>query len=105
MPQAIPAAGRPKFQAEAAGFASQTPANQVISLINGPAADGYPIVNYEYAIVYGNQKDALWHKRFKRSCTGGDDGSGPSFLNKVHFQPLPASVAKLSNAQIAKITG
>src|SRR5271169_6784833 len=32
------------IEAEAAGFASQTPANQVISLINGPAADGYPIV-------------------------------------------------------------
>ena len=45
------------IQAEAASFASQTPANQVISLINGPAADGYPIVNYEYAIVYSSQKD------------------------------------------------
>ena len=29
----------------------------MISLINGPAADGYPIVNYEYAIVYSSQKD------------------------------------------------
>ena len=40
------------IRAEAAGFGSQTPANQVISLINGPAPDGYPIVNYEYAVVY-----------------------------------------------------
>ena len=45
------------IQAEAAGFASQTPANQVVSLINGPAADGYPMVNYEYAVVYSGQKD------------------------------------------------
>ncbi len=43
--------------AEAASFSSQTPANEVISLINGPAADGYPIVNYEYAIVYSGQQD------------------------------------------------
>src|SRR6201998_4647078 len=43
--------------AEAARFASQTPANQVISLNNGPAADCYPMVNYEYAVVYSGQKD------------------------------------------------
>ena len=29
----------------------------------------------------------------------------PSFLNQFHFQPLPAAVAKLSDAQIAKISG
>ncbi len=33
------------------------------------------------------------------------DGNAPSFLDQVHFQPLPAAVAKLSDAQIAKITG
>ncbi|MEB4212430.1 hypothetical protein OQ789_25760, partial [Mycobacterium sp. 94-17] len=27
------------------------------------------------------------------------------FLDKVHFQPLPAQVVKLSDAQIAKISG
>jgi phosphate transport system substrate-binding protein len=32
------------------------------------------------------------------------DGNAPSFLDKVHFQPLPAAVQKLSVAQIAKIT-
>jgi phosphate transport system substrate-binding protein len=93
-------------QAEAAGFASQTPADQVISLINGPAADGYPIVNYEYAIVYGNQKDPAVAQTIQAFLHWAvTDGSSPSFLSKFHFQPLPASVAKLSNVQIAKITG
>ena len=93
------------IQAEAAGFASQTPANQVISLINGPAADGYPIVNYEYAVVYGSQKDAATAQTLQAFLHWAvTDGSSPSFLDKVHFQPLPASVAKLSDAQIAKIT-
>jgi phosphate transport system substrate-binding protein len=32
------------------------------------------------------------------------DGGSPKFLDKVHFQPLPASVLKLSDAQIAQIT-
>ena len=33
------------------------------------------------------------------------DGGSPSFLDKVHYQPLPASVVKMSDAQIAQITG
>ena len=94
------------IQAEAAGFASQTPANQMISLINGPAADGYPIVNYEYAVVYGNQKDAATAQTLQAFLHWVvTDGGSPQFLDKVHFQPLPAAVLKLSNAQIAKITG
>jgi phosphate transport system substrate-binding protein len=93
------------IQAEAAGFASQTPANQVISLINGPAADGYPIVNYEYAVVYSNQKDAATAQTLQAFLHWVvTDGNGPQFLDKVHFQPLPAPVLKLADAQIAQIT-
>jgi phosphate transport system substrate-binding protein len=90
--------------AEAAGFASQTPPDQAISLINGPAADGYPIVSYEYAIVYSHQKDAAVAQTLQAFLHWAiTDGSKPEFLGKVHFQPLPESVLKLSDAQIAKI--
>jgi phosphate transport system substrate-binding protein len=90
--------------AEAAGFASQTPANQVISLINGPAPDGYPIVNYEYAVVYTNQKDAATAQALQAFLHWVvTDGASSQYLGKVHFQPLPASVSKLSDAQIAEI--
>jgi phosphate transport system substrate-binding protein len=92
-------------QAEAASFAAQTPANQVISLINGPAADGYPIVNYEYAIVYGSQKDPAIAQTMQAFLHWAvTDGNSPSFLDQFHFQPLPASVAKLSDTQIVKIS-
>jgi len=91
--------------AEAAGFASQTPANQVVSLINGPAADGYPMVNYEYAVVYSDQKDPAVAQTMQAFLNWVvTDGSAPSFLDQEHMQPLPAAVAKLSDAQIAKIT-
>jgi phosphate transport system substrate-binding protein len=33
------------------------------------------------------------------------DGNASSFLDQEHMQPLPAAVAKLSDGQIAKITG
>ncbi len=92
--------------AEAAGFAAQTPANQVVSLINGPAPDGYPIVNYEYAVVYSNQKDPAVAQTMQAFLHWAvTDGNSPTFLDQFHFQPLPASVAKLSDAQIAKISG
>jgi len=31
------------------------------------------------------------------------EGNAPSFLSKMHFQPLPPSVRALSATQIAKI--
>src|ERR1700751_1370739 len=93
------------IQAEAAGFASQTPADQVISLINGPAADGYPIVNYEYAVVYSSQKDAATAQTLQAFLHWAvTDGGSPKFLDKVQFQPLPVPVLYLSYAQIAQIT-
>ena len=94
------------IQAEAASFTSQTPANQVISLINGPAPNGYPIVNYEYAIVYSSQKDAATAQTMQAFLHWAvTDGNRPSFLDQVHFQPLSPAVAKLSDAQIATISG
>jgi phosphate transport system substrate-binding protein len=94
------------IEAAASGFAAQTPANQVISLINGPAADGYPIVNYEYAVVYANQKDAATAQTLQAFLHWVvTDGNNSSFLDKVHFRPLPAAVLKLSDAQIAQIAG
>ncbi|MEB3019952.1 phosphate ABC transporter substrate-binding protein PstS [[Mycobacterium] crassicus] len=93
------------IQAAAAGFADQTPDNQAISLINGPSPDSYPIVNYEYAIVNAHQKDAATAQTLQAFLHWAiTDGNAPAFLDKVHFQPLPDEVAKLSLAQIAKIT-
>ena len=39
-------------------FVSSTPPNETISMIDGPAAQGYPIVNYEYAVVSTRQPTA-----------------------------------------------
>jgi phosphate transport system substrate-binding protein len=94
-------------QAEAAGSASQTPANQVTSLVNEPVADGYPMVNYEYAIVYSQQKDPAIAQTMQAFLHWAvTEGSGPKFLDAVHvyLRPLPEAVVKLSDAQIAKIT-
>jgi phosphate transport system substrate-binding protein len=93
--------------AEAASFAGSTPASGAISLINGTnAAQGYPIINYEYAIVNTSQPDADAAQAVKALLAWAidtDGGSAASFLNQVAFQPLPPSAVAVATALIAKI--
>jgi phosphate transport system substrate-binding protein len=91
--------------AEASSFISKTPANESISLINGPAAGGYPIVNYEYLVVNSKQSSATKTQDLRAllywEVTAGQ--SEATYLSAVDFQPLPASVVTLSENQIKKI--
>ncbi len=90
--------------AEASSFTSKTPADETISLINGPAPDGYPIINYEYAIVNTKQSSATTAEAIRAFLHWAvHSGNVPSYLTTVNFQPLPASVQTLSDNQIAKI--
>jgi phosphate transport system substrate-binding protein len=80
--------------AEAAGFTKKTPPS------------GYPIVNYEYAIVNSTQSSSSTAKDIRSLLewiVNAKDGNAPSILNQVNFQPLPASIVKASLKQIATI--
>jgi phosphate transport system substrate-binding protein len=88
---------------EAQAFISKTPANESLSLINGP---GYPIINYEYAIVNSQQSSTTVAQDVQAFLNWAlTSGNASSYLSQVQFQPLPVSVVSLSDAQIAKITG
>jgi phosphate transport system substrate-binding protein len=84
----------------------KTPADERLSLVFAPGADSYPIINYEYAIVNAKQADpstaaALRHLLdWAVSPTGGNSAE---YLDQVRFVPLPATIAALSKAQIAKL--
>jgi len=96
------------ISAEAASFAQSTPASGAISMIFGPASGGYPIVNYEYAIVPGTQPSALAAQATKAVLAWAIDptgGSASTYLDKVNFVALPSQVVTLSTALIAKVTG
>ncbi len=99
----VPAAITAAVDAETAS----TPKNETLSMINGPAATGYPIVNYEYAIVSTKQSNGIVAEDIRAFLywdvhTGQ---SGTTYLDAVNFQPLPSSVVTLSDNQIAKIGG
>jgi phosphate transport system substrate-binding protein len=96
------------ISAEAAALEKKTPPNETLSMIYDSASGGYPIINYEYAIIPPkelNNTHAQAVKAFLAWAVDPKHGSASSFLNQVDFQPLPASVASLSLAQIAKIQG
>jgi phosphate transport system substrate-binding protein len=93
------------ISAAADALTSKTPANETLSMINGPAADGYPIVNYEYAIVKTKQANATQAEDIRAFLhwTIHDGQNATTYLDPVDFQPLPSSVVTLSDNQIAKI--
>jgi len=100
----VPTAG--SITEEAAAYTSKTPADEAISMIYGDASDGYPIINYEYAIVPPKEQDATVAQAVKSfldwavSPTGGNSAG---YLRQVNFQPLPGAVAKESDNLISKI--
>ena len=93
------------ISAAVAPFVSATPANETISMVNGPAPDGYPIVNYEYAIVNRRQPDAARARDIKAFLHWAiTAGNAARYLGLVRFEPLSSAVVSLSDEQIAKIT-
>ena len=92
------------ISAAVAAFVSATPANETISMVNGPAPGGYPIVNYEYAIVRSSQPDSTKARDIRAFLHWAvTAGNSARYLAQGRFQPLPAAVVTLSGQQIAKI--
>ncbi len=92
--------------AEAAGFTGSTPASGTVSMIYGAQSDGYPIVNYEYAIVSTKQPSALDAQAVKAVLAWAIDPSGgasSTYLGQVGFVPLPTAVESLSTKLISKV--
>ena len=93
---------------EAGAAYEQTPPDEALSLVYDGARGGYPIINYEYAIIPPTERNAATAQAVKALLYWAIDpkgGSSPSFLDQVRFQPLPTSIARLSAAQIAKVKG
>jgi phosphate transport system substrate-binding protein len=92
------------LSAAAASFVSLLPPNETISMVDGPASAGYPIVNYEYAIVTTRQPSAAKARDLRAFLHWAiTTGNSAQFLGQVRFQPLPGPVVSLADAQIAQI--
>ncbi|HEX3732466.1 MAG TPA: hypothetical protein VHU91_06035 [Mycobacteriales bacterium] len=97
---------QPAIAAEAADFVNKIPPSGSISLVYGSASDGYPIVNYEYAIVSAHQLSDATAKNVRSIlewALNKKDGSSSSYLTQVDFQPLPSKVEAQSVTQVLTI--
>jgi len=104
------AAGQPELPtpqtilASISSFVSLTPPNETISMIDGPSSGGYPIVNYEYAVVSTKQQSAAKASEIKAFLRWViTTGNQPAYLNAVGFQSLPPTLVTLGEAQIGEI--
>ena len=80
------------ISAAVAAFVSATPVNETISMVNGPASGGYPIVNYEYAIVRSRQPDA--HPGPRHPGLPALGGHHRQFRPVPRRGPLPAAARR-----------
>jgi phosphate transport system substrate-binding protein len=82
------------------------PASGAESLINTSAAAGYPIINYEYAIVKKTQPSAAEATAVKAFLnwilTTGDTTKN---LSTVGFLPLPSATQSVSSTLVNSISG
>ena len=93
----------PSIQAAARQAAALTDQYGRASLVFLPGRDTYPIVNYEYAIFRKPQdaETANALAAFLRWVL--EHGSVPSFLDAVHFEPLPSAVAAESARRLGAL--
>jgi phosphate transport system substrate-binding protein len=90
---------------EADSFTASTPASGAISMIYGPKAGGYPIVNYEYAIVSTKQPSAVDAQAVKAVLAWAIDPSGGgAFLSQVGFVALPTAVQSISAKLLSAVS-
>ena len=92
--------------AEAASFTKKTPADGTISLIYGSTKTGYPIINYEYAIVGKAAASTSTAKNIRSVlewAVNKNGGSSAQYLAQVNFQPLPSPVEAQSLKQILSV--
>ena len=82
---------------------SLTPPNETISMIDGPAPAGYPIVNYEYAVVNARSRRGQGQRDQGFLRWAITTGNRAGYLGKYGFQPLPGALVALGKQQIAEI--
>jgi phosphate transport system substrate-binding protein len=82
------------------------PSSGAQPLINTKAAAGYPIINYEYAVVNTTQPSSTQAAVVKAFLNWAiTTGNTSSYLSKVGFEPLPSSTLSVSKSLISQING
>jgi phosphate transport system substrate-binding protein len=80
------------------------PASGAEPLINTSAAGGYPIINYEYAIVKKTQPSAAEASAVKSFLSWIlSSGDTSTYLSSVNFEPLPSATQSVATSLVNSI--
>jgi phosphate transport system substrate-binding protein len=94
------------IESEVASF-HNIPSSAAISLIDSKSARyGYPIVNFEYAIVSQNQPSATVAQAIRAFLAWGMDprhGSSTAFLSPIYFHPLAPGAMQIAVNLLKKV--
>jgi phosphate transport system substrate-binding protein len=94
------------IDAALASFSPTTPSSGAQALINTSAATGYPVINYEYAIVKKTQPDAATATALKAFLNWTlTTGAGSKYLSAVGFEPLASNGQTIATSLVNSITG
>jgi phosphate transport system substrate-binding protein len=94
------------INAALATFSGSTPASGAQSLVDTTAPAGFPIINYEYAIVKKQQPSASVATALKAFLKWTiTTGSASTYLSTVGFEPLPSNVQAIAQNEIDSISG
>jgi phosphate transport system substrate-binding protein len=94
------------INAALASFSGTTPTSGSQALINTSAPTGYPIINYEYAVVKKTQPNAATASALKAFLNWTlTTGASSKYLSAVNFQPLPANVTTIAKNLVSSISG
>jgi len=84
----------------------KVPGSGAQSLIDTSAAGGYPIINYEYAIVKKTQSSSAEASAIKAFLNWIlTTGQGSKYMSAVNFQPLPAATLATAKSLVSSISG
>ncbi|HUZ19963.1 MAG TPA: phosphate ABC transporter substrate-binding protein PstS [Acidimicrobiales bacterium] len=94
------------ISSEVASF-QHIPSTGAISLVNSKNAKfGYPIVNFEYAIVNANQSSSTTAQAIRAFLAWGMDprnGSSSTYLTPIYFHPLAPGAMQIALNLLKKI--
>jgi phosphate transport system substrate-binding protein len=89
--------------AAAAGAAAKMPKDFRVSITDEPGADTYPISSFTYLLIYPTYTDKQKGGAIKKFINW-ELHEGQKYAPELNYAELPASVVKLEEAQLKKVT-
>ena len=91
-------------QSAMADFGGAMPDTMVVSIVNAPGKESWPIAGYTYLIIYMDQQDCARGKAVVGFIKWGVSDAASKFAVELDYVPLPESVRTQVFARLGQVT-